>query len=66
MQRFEITIDGAVQHGDYATQDEAEAEATRFRSGGLGVIAVRLKSGKRASAYPAAEVPVRKSSPPHR
>lgn len=47
MQRFEITIDGTAQAGDYASEQEANAAATQARSGDANkgkAVAVRPKA----------------------
>lgn len=46
MQRFEITIDGITQPGDFATQDEANRAADKLRQQNDGkTVAVRPKAG---------------------
>lgn len=51
MKRFEITIDGIAQAGDFATREEAEVRAAASRTDGRRV-EVRERDDGRAAAQP--------------
>lgn len=64
MQRFEITIDGQVQPGDFATRDEADAAASRARQDNANkdkMVAVRTKADTATKTDDAARKPRRES-----
>ena len=70
MQRYEITVDGAVQHVDYATQVEADEAAITARQSNQGKnVEVRAKDGDGKPAVDANGIMIgngqtQKSNPP--